>query len=79
MLVKFYVEESYILPICAADSYSWFQDVPTVTEGLVHQDIGSAPLRNHACSEPEPGAFTMVSTSAPLGTDGDDNHDSLTG
>ena len=73
------MEESYILPTRAADFFSWFQGMPTVTEGLVHQDVGSAPLRNYARSEPEPGAFTIVSTSAPLGTDGGDNHDPSTG
>ena len=75
MLVKFYVEESYILPARAAQFYSWLWDVPAVTEGLVHQDVGSVPSRKRAHSEPEPGAFTVVSTSDALVTDGDDNHD----
>ena len=57
-----------------SDFYSWLQDVPAVTEGLVHQGMGSALSRKHACSEPEPGAFTVVSTSAAMGIDGDDNH-----
>ena len=46
-----------------------------MTEGLVHQDIGSAPLCKRARSEPEPGAFTIVSTSAALGTNGDEDDD----
>ena len=73
------MEESYILPTRAADFYSWLRDVPAVTEGLVHQDMGSAPSCKRARSEPEPGAFIMVSTSTALGTDEDDDHDPLPG
>ena len=69
------MEESYILPAHDAEFYSWLRDVPAVTEGLVHQDISSAPSRTRARSEPEPGAFTVFSTSAALVTDGDDYHD----
>ena len=41
----------------------------------IHQDVGYAPSRKRARSEVEPGAFTVVSNSAVLGADGDDEHD----
>ena len=69
------MEESYILPAHAAEFYAWIWGMPAVSEGLVHQDVGSVPSRKREHSEPEPGAFTMVSTSAALGTNGDDDHD----
>ena len=68
------MEESYILSTRAADFYSWLRDVPAVIEGLVHQDVGSVPLLKHAHSESESGAFTVFSTSAALGTNGDEDH-----
>ena len=49
MLVKYYVEESYALSTRAAAFYAWIWHVPTVTEGLTHQDMGYAPSHKRTC------------------------------
>ena len=36
MLVNYYAEESSTFPNRADAFYAWLQEVPTITEGLIH-------------------------------------------